>query len=88
MRLPYSIALIAMLSCGHMASGQDLTPVVVEGQPLAANVKRLLQALDYLGAPLPAERNQALKAACHDRDAVKIQRLLDPACAPGRSRQS
>src|SRR5262249_17829544 len=47
-------------------------------QPLAANVKRLLQALDYLGAPLPAERSQALKAACHDHDAVKIQRLLDP----------
>jgi len=78
MRLPYSIALVVVLSCGHMASGQELTPVVVEGQPLAANVKRLLQALDYLGAPLPAERSQALKAACHDHDAVKIQRLLDP----------
>jgi hypothetical protein len=37
-----------------------------------------LQALDYLGAPLSAETQQALKAACDDHDAARIQRLLDP----------
>src|SRR5262245_14138151 len=77
MRFPRSIALVAALCCGRIASGRDLTPVTVEGQPLAANVKRLLQALDYLGVPLPAEQSQALKAACADHDAAKIQRLLD-----------
>src|SRR5215831_10843741 len=50
----------------------------VEGQPLAANAKRLLEALNYLGAQLPAETQQAIQAAIKDRDATKIQELLDP----------
>jgi hypothetical protein len=50
-------------------------PVEVEGQPLAANVERLQQALDFLGAPFPAELQAALKAA--DRDGKKIQQILD-----------
>jgi hypothetical protein len=50
-------------------------PVEVEGQPLAANVERLQQALDFLGAPLPAETQAALKEA--DRDSKKIQEILD-----------
>ncbi|RPH41893.1 MAG: hypothetical protein EHM91_09805, partial [Planctomycetota bacterium] len=50
-------------------------PVEVEGQPLAANVERLQQALDFLGAPLPAETQAALKEA--DRDSKKIQQILD-----------
>src|SRR5262245_24253021 len=60
------------------ASAQDLAPVAVEGQPLAANVRRLEQALDYLGAPLPPETRKALQVACANRDAAGIQRLLDP----------
>jgi hypothetical protein len=51
-------------------------PVDVEGQPLAANVDRLLQALDFMGAPLPAETRDALKAA--GTDARRIQQILDP----------
>src|SRR5262249_5839072 len=69
---------IVAMFFGGIASAQELSPVQVEGQPLAANVKRLLQALDYLGAPLPAGTTKALKAACDDQDAAKIQRLLDP----------
>ena len=60
----------------NQASAQG--PVEVEGQPLAANVRRLLQTLDYLGAPLPDEAQKAVQAACADRDAAKIQQLLDP----------
>lgn len=60
------------------ASAQELAPVAVEGQPLAANVRRVEQALEYLGAPLPADSLKALQAARADRDATKIQRLLDP----------
>jgi len=71
------VAFMTMFS-SRAASAQELAPVNVEGQPLAANVKRLLQALDYLGAPLPAEVHKGLKAACDDQDAAKIQRLLDP----------
>jgi hypothetical protein len=49
----------------------------VEGQPLAANVLRLLEALEYLGAPLPARTEQALAEAARQRDAQKLQMLLD-----------
>src|SRR6185503_9621767 len=41
-------------------------PVEVEGQPLAANAERVQQALDFLGAPLSAEVQAALKAAGKD----------------------
>jgi hypothetical protein len=78
MRSPLFVTLIGALFISNVATAQDLSPVPVEGQPLAANVKRLLQALDYLGAPLSAESTMALKTACDDHDAAKIQRLLDP----------
>ena len=55
-----------------------LTPVVVEGQPLAANIERLDQALDSLGAPLPADLRAALKSAGQARDGKRLQELLDP----------
>jgi hypothetical protein len=35
----------------------------VELQPLAAQVKRMTEALDYLGAPLSPAKQQALEAA-------------------------
>ena len=49
---------------------QDL--VEVEGQPLAANAERVLQALEILGHPAAVD----LKTA--GRDARKIQQALDP----------
>lgn len=55
-----------------------LQPVTVEGQPLAANVERLLQALDTLGAPLPARTVADLRQAARQRDATRLQALLDP----------
>jgi hypothetical protein len=61
-----------------VARAADLTPVAVEGQPLAANVQRLIEALEFLGAPLPAETRTALKLAGEARDAAKIQKVLDP----------
>lgn len=55
-----------------------LEPIEVEGQPLSANVQRLVQALEFLGAPLPADTMTALEAAGRARDSRKIQQLLDP----------
>lgn len=55
----------------------ELSPVEVEGQPLAANVARLAQALEFLGAPLPEQTDAALKQAGKARDARRIQQLLD-----------
>lgn len=49
----------------------------VEGQPLAANVKRVIVALSYLGAPLPEPLIQKLNEACKQRNAKALQQLLD-----------
>src|SRR4051794_15673823 len=73
-----STAALAMLLLTSSGPAQTLPTVDVEGQPLANNVKRLLQALDVLGAPLPAEKARALQAALDTQDAGKIQQLLDP----------
>lgn len=50
----------------------------VEGQPLADNVRRLIRALDMLGAPMPEARANLLLKAANSQDARAIQELLDP----------
>jgi len=55
-------------------------PVVdpVETQPLAAQVKRLVTAMDLLGEPLDAKTKAALEKASKDEEgAVKLQRIMD-----------
>ncbi len=51
--------------------------MAVDGQPLAANVNRLLEALGTLGAPLPKETADRLAQAGKARDAAQLQQLLD-----------
>jgi hypothetical protein len=57
------------------------TATHVELQPLAAQVKRLLEALDYIGAPLAAGDRRALDTAIADangaQSAAAIERVLD-----------
>ena len=55
-----------------------LAPVTVEAQPLSANIERLVEALEYLGAPLPADVRRDLLQAGQDRDAKRLQERLDP----------
>ena len=59
----------------------------VELQPLAAQVARLQEALDYLGAPLPSADREALAAALAQSDPARaiaqLQRVLDPHCLFG-----
>ena len=50
---------------------------VVEGQPLAANALRIIETLDYLGAPLPNADRIQLQGAAFAEDAKEIQSLLD-----------
>ncbi|MFM8470243.1 MAG: CehA/McbA family metallohydrolase [Limisphaerales bacterium] len=58
--------------------GVDLPePVAVEGQPLAANVQRVVEALEFLGTPLTTEKQSSLATAGQARDATKLQQLLD-----------
>ena len=56
---------------------EELQPVPVEGQPLAANVQRVLQAYEFLGAPLPKDLATSLQQAVEARDATRLQKLLD-----------
>ncbi|MGV3721644.1 MAG: CehA/McbA family metallohydrolase [Actinomycetota bacterium] len=53
-------------------------PVLVEGQPLAANSARVREALEALGAPLAPGVAAALRKAETARDAARIQEILDP----------
>jgi len=59
----------------------------VESQPLAAGVERLMEALEYVGAPLPAADRDALKAALKETNDAKlaaaVQKVLDPHCVVG-----
>ncbi|MCA9018832.1 MAG: CehA/McbA family metallohydrolase [Planctomycetaceae bacterium] len=70
------VCLLLFFASGNLRA-ESLPVEEVEGQPLAANVKRLIAALDYLGAPLPAPLVQKLNTACDQRDAAAIQKLLD-----------
>lgn len=60
------------------AQDQPLLREPVEGQPLAANVSRVMQALELLGAPLTEETMGRLQEAVNARDADRLQELLDP----------
>jgi hypothetical protein len=77
LRTAAALALALLLSAPILAA--DKLPVQeVEGQPLGENARRLLDALDFLGAPLSKADADAIKAAAKDRDAAKLQELLDP----------
>jgi hypothetical protein len=73
--LPALVSLLALASPGLAAD----IPIIgdVEGQPLAANVERLMKALDFLGRPMAAADVKELQKATADKDAKKIQELLD-----------
>ena len=61
-------------------AGETAVPVArstVESQPLGANIERLLQTLDNLGAPLAPQPRRDLTAAARARDADRLQQLLD-----------
>ena len=79
--------LLTLFVC--VAAAQQL-PIIttVEHQPLAAQVSRLLEALDVLGEPLPADQAAELKhlaaASADQPQAVAgIQKILDRHCLIG-----
>ncbi|MEM7387949.1 MAG: hypothetical protein AAF514_23690, partial [Verrucomicrobiota bacterium] len=52
--------------------------IEVEAQPLGANLRRVVEAMEYLGSPFPAELQEAVGLAARQRDAGRLQRLIDP----------
>lgn len=81
------LAVISMLALllNVPAEAQE-GPVItgLERQPFVAATRRLMEAMDFAGAPLPAEiitKIAAASAADDDRDTVRlIQETLDPLC--------
>lgn len=71
-----SIALSWWMIEPSRAVGQE--PIVpVAAQPLAANVSRVVEALDFLGAALPVDVKKSLAEAARKPDAERLQQLLD-----------
>jgi hypothetical protein len=48
----------------------------VELQPLTAQVSRVVEAIDYLGAPISQADKEALQKASHETDAMKARRAI------------
>jgi hypothetical protein len=90
------MSMVVMLLAAPLAAAAGKA-AGVERQPLEAQVKRLVQALDLLGAPLSAADKGALKKAYQDTDDTRavaaLQNTLDKYClaevvlgqAPGSS---
>ena len=81
----FRLILLAALVSPAFSVAAEL-PIVsgVDAQPLAAQVRRLADALELNGAPLSADEKAALAAAANLSDAdaasAKIQAVLDPHC--------
>jgi len=79
-RLNFAALLVATIALSIACScrAADAEPVVpVAAQPLAANVTRLVEALDFLGASLPADLKKSVAEAARNLDADHLQQLLD-----------
>jgi hypothetical protein len=78
-----SIVMLFVLAASIHAQ-QMVKVTQVEIQPLTAQVKRLIETLDYLGAPISAADKQTLERASSQADAVRarreIQDVLDRYC--------
>lgn len=74
----YFLSAILLIAWTTQVHAQKLDVIDVEGQPLAANVTRIIQAYELVGQPLPADLVKPLNEAIAARDAKKIQQLLDP----------
>ncbi len=81
-----ALALALVLAC---AARGDALPVVttVELQPLAAQVERVIEALDMLGQPLPGSVKDRIARARRSTDSAaavrEIQQALDEHCLVG-----
>jgi hypothetical protein len=84
-RLAFPVAVCVMAAVSIVqARSSGLHAVPVELQPLAAQVGRVVEALDYLGTPLPESDRKAIQAALSGSDeraaTARLQEVLDPFC--------
>src|SRR5687768_4995506 len=70
-----------LLAGAAVCSAVPLTIVTnVEPQPFTAQVKRLIEATDYLGVPFEAADKKKLQAAVEQGNAAELQSVLDRYC--------
>ncbi|MBW3598967.1 MAG: CehA/McbA family metallohydrolase [Planctomycetes bacterium] len=90
LRLRFFLCGAVVLAPALIAAGEEL-PLVsgIDAQPLKAQVKRVVEALETLGEPLSARRQAALQEAIQTADDDKavegIQKVLDELCLAGVS---
>src|SRR5262245_53753287 len=82
MNVPWSgwrrLLFLFVVSVAVQEGEADELPVVtVEGQPLGANIRRVVQAFELLGGPLSENDVAALHGAIQERDHARLQMLLD-----------
>lgn len=87
LRFVATISILGAFSFTTAAAVEPEKPALVtdvELQPLAAQVKRVTQALELLGSPLSKDQREALDKASASTDAAAgvrgIQEVLDPLC--------
>lgn len=76
MNTTFALLLAALIVTGA-ATAEPLNVIEVEGQPLAANARRVVQALDFLGSPLAEDLRTKLEVAVSNRDHAAVQEALD-----------
>ena len=71
--------------CGVPPLRAAALPVIkqVEWQPFSAQVRRVIEALDYLGSPFTALERRDIDAALTQEDAFRLQQALDVRCLIG-----
>ncbi len=77
MRILWSLPVVLLLAVPGFAVDPPAVVNGIEGQPLAMNAGRVLQTLEFLGTPLPAEAAKKLLAAIEAKDAKAVQQVLD-----------
>lgn len=79
--LKYSfIAAWLLVTCQHCLgqnTAEQVPQVIVEEQPLAANLQRVVTAMQSLGTPLSPTVLTSLNKALEDRNSIDIQRAID-----------
>ena len=80
-RAPFFVLCVLALLCAAPGGAAATQADVVESQPFVAQVRRLVEAMEYLGEPFSAEDRRALERAAEDADAARgiaaMQSVLD-----------
>ncbi len=80
-----SVILPSLSACAQTRPAAPRQIPVIEGvdaQPLLAQVRRLSEAMEFLGTPFPAETRNALQRATDETDDAKAVRMVQQALDP------